>query len=63
MKPQPLHLIVSRLRRMKLADRIAELRTLLAAERPYSVRRNELQSLLDGAVMKQIKHELRKRAA
>lgn len=60
MRPQPIHLIVARLRRMKLSDRIAELRVMVAKERPHSIRRNELQSLLNGALIKQLKQELRK---
>lgn len=63
MKPQPIHLIVSRLKRMHLHDRIFELRKLVAIEKPFSVRRGELQSLLDGAVQRQIKVELRKAKA
>jgi len=59
-KPTPIHLIVSRLKKLHLAARIIELRKLVAAELPYSVRRNELQSLLEGAVARQIRVEMRK---
>ena len=62
MKPEPLHCIWSRLRRLHLSERISELRKLVAAEKPYSVRRADLQSLLDGAVLKQIKKEMRRAA-
>ena len=55
----PLHLIIARLRRMKLDDQITELVALVAAERPYSVRRNELLSLLQGKKFKQIKRDTR----
>lgn len=58
-KPIPLHEIVARLRRMSLEDRIARLRTMVALERPYSVRRNELESLLTGAVTRQLRRENR----
>jgi len=61
----PLHLIMARLRRMKLDDQIDELVKLVAAEKPYSVRRNELLSLLQGKKFKQIKRDtkLAKQAA
>lgn len=59
-KPDPIYLIVSRLKRMPLHERIAQLRKMVEAERPRSVRRNELQSLLSGAVTKQVRTELRK---
>jgi hypothetical protein len=58
-KPIPLYEIVARLRRMSLADRIDRLRTMVALERPYSVRRNELESLLQGAVTRQLRRENR----
>jgi len=61
-KPEPIHSICARLKRKSLPDRIKELRSLLAKERPFSVRRNELQSLLNGAMTKQIKRETRKAA-
>ena len=59
MKPQPLHLVLSRIKRLPLHHQIAHLRSLVAAERPFSVRRNELQSVLDGKVLKQLKKECR----
>jgi hypothetical protein len=55
----PLHLIISRLRRMKLDDQLDELVKLVAAEKPYSVRRNELLSLLQGKRSKQIKRDIK----
>jgi hypothetical protein len=61
-KPEPIHVICARLKRKSLPDRINELRCLLAKERPFSVRRNELQSLLNGAMTKQIRKELRRAA-
>lgn len=60
MKPTPIHLIVSRLKRMHLHDRIIELRRLADAEKPHSIRRNELLSLLRGAMERQMKIEIRK---
>jgi hypothetical protein len=50
----PLHLIMSRLRRMKLDDQIDELVKLVATEKPYSIRRSELLSLLQGKRTRQI---------
>ena len=57
MKPTPIHLIVARIKPLSLAQQIYHLRSLVALERPYSVRRNELQSLLDGKMLKQLKRE------
>lgn len=59
MKPTPIHLICSRIKRLSLPHQIAHLRALLALEKPFSVRRNELQSLLDGKMLKQLKKECR----
>lgn len=55
----PIHLIIARLKRMPLHQQIFHLRTLVAAEKPYSIRRNELESLLEGKVTRQIKRESR----
>lgn len=57
MKQTPLHIIVARLKRLPLHHQIAHLRALVALEKKYSVRRNELQSLLDGKVLKQLRKE------
>lgn len=59
MKPTPLHIVLSRIKRLPLHHQIAHLRSLLAAEKPYSVRRNELQSVLDGKMLKQLRKESR----
>jgi hypothetical protein len=59
MHKTPIHLIVARMRRLPLHLRIAHLRALVAQEKPFSVRRNELQSLLDGAMIKQLRKETR----
>lgn len=58
-KPAPLHLIVARLRRMPLEDQISRLRVMVSLEKPFSVRRNELESLLQGKVTRQLKREAR----
>lgn len=59
MKPTPIHLIVARIRRLPLHHQIAHLRALVSLEKPYSVRRNELQSLLAGKITKQLRRETR----
>lgn len=59
MKQTPIHIIVARLKRIALPHQIAFLQSLLKLEKPHSVRRNELQSLLDGKMLKQLKKENR----
>jgi hypothetical protein len=62
MKPTPLHLVLSRIKRLSLPQQIYHLRALVALERPFSVRRNELQSVLDGKMLKQLRRENRRAA-
>jgi hypothetical protein len=57
MKQPPLHLMVARLRRTPLEEQISRLRVMVALERPFSVRRNELESLLRGKLTRQIRRE------
>ena len=57
MKQTPLHMIVSRLRKMPLHEQITRLRVMISLEKPYSVRRNELESLLQGKVTRQLRKE------
>lgn len=59
MKPTPIHLIVSRLKVLPLHHQIAHLQALVRTEKPYSVRRNELESLLAGKIQKQLRREIR----
>ena len=54
-----IHEITARLRRMNLPEQIHFLRAELRKEKPYSIRRNELESLLAGKVAKQIRKEMR----
>lgn len=61
MKP-PLHIVIARMKRLPLHHRIAHLRALVQAEPLYSIRRNELQSLLEGAMTKQLRKEIRQSA-
>jgi len=56
----PIHIIIARIKRLALPHQIAHLRALVAAEKPHSVRRNELQSLLEGKLLKQLKAENRR---
>ncbi|RZN19484.1 hypothetical protein [Bradyrhizobium sp. Leo121] len=57
MKQTPIHVVVARLKRLPLRLQIEHLRALISLERPYSVRRNELESLLRGKVTKQLRKE------
>lgn len=59
MKPTPIHVIVARIQRLSLDHQIAHLVALVALEKPYSVRRNELESLLRGKRTKQLRRGLR----
>lgn len=59
MNKPPLHLVISHMKRLPLHLRIAHLRALVQVEPLYSIRRNELQSLLEGAVQKQLRREIR----
>ena len=59
MKRIPIHIIISQVGRLALPERVKTLQKLVAAEKLFSVRRNELQSLLDGAMLKQLKKEIR----
>lgn len=59
MKQTPLHLIVSRMRGIALHHQIAFLRNMIALEKPFSVRRNELESILTGKMTKQIRKEIK----
>ena len=61
-KPQPLHLIISALRKMTLDDQVSKLCAMVAQEKLHSVRRNELQSLLEGKRLRQLRRENRSAA-
>lgn len=58
MRATPIHLIVSRLSRMPINDQVEELVQLVAAEKPFSVRKNELESLLKGKRQKQLRKQI-----
>ncbi len=55
----PIYTILIIIARLSLPLQIHTLRKLVALERPYSVRRNELQSLLAGKILKQLRKESR----
>lgn len=59
MKPTPIHIVCARLKRLPLHHQIAHLQALVSLEKPYSVRRNELESLLRGKMAKQLRKESR----
>jgi hypothetical protein len=58
-KPVPLYEIMARLRRMTLVEQISKLRVMIALEKPYSVRRGELESILQAKLLRQLKRESR----
>lgn len=53
----PLHVVYSGLKRLSLPDQIETLCKLVAQEKPYSVRRNEMESLLQGKRTRQLRKE------
>lgn len=57
MRPIPIHIIVARLKPLPLHHQVAHLQALVRLEKPFSVRRNELISLLAGKMTKQLKRE------
>jgi hypothetical protein len=57
MKPTPIHVIATRLKRLPLAHQIAHLQALVKLEKPFSVRRNELESLLQRKMTRQLRRE------
>jgi hypothetical protein len=58
-KQQPIHQVYARIKRLSLPQQIHHLRALVALEKPYSIRRNELESLLRGKLAKQLRRESR----
>lgn len=54
-----LHQLIARMKRLPPQHRIAHLRSLVAAEKPYSHRRTELEDLLQVEVLKQLRKEIR----
>jgi hypothetical protein len=63
MSKTPLHLIMSRLRRMKLDDQIEYLCEQVKIEKPHSIRRSELLALLVEKRNRQLSRGNRRKAA
>lgn len=61
-KPTPIHVIVAALRKMPLDEQVSRLCAMVAQEKLHSVRRNELQSILEGKRLRQLKRENRSAA-
>lgn len=59
MKPTPIHLVCAHIKRLSLPQQIHHLRALISVEKPHSIRRNELESLLRGKMTKQLRKENR----
>lgn len=60
---EPIHVIISRLRRLTLAEQIDRLVALAAAEKPHSIRREELLSLLRQKRNRELRRSSKARAA
>lgn len=54
----PLHVIMFRLGRQTLAAQAETLKTVIAAEKPYSIRRKELERLHVDVKRRQIRREI-----
>lgn len=59
MKPMAIHLIITRIKPLPLQEQIDYLRAALKLEKRFSVRRNEIESLLCGKLTKQLLRESR----
>jgi len=59
MKTTPIHQVIARLKVLSLPQQIHHLRALIKLEKPFSIRKNELESLLRGKLLKQIRKETR----
>lgn len=55
----PLHIVISKLKRMTLTAQCEELMRLVAAEKPHSGRRAELQAILYHTRQREIRHNNR----
>lgn len=58
----PIHVVCARMKRIPLHHQIAHLRVLVAAEKPRSVRRIELEALLKERMTRQLRKENRSAA-
>lgn len=59
MKPTPICIVARRIQRLSLAQQIHHVQTLVTAEKPRSIRREELLVLLRDLRVKQLKREAR----
>ena len=57
-KPAPLHVLLSRLNGRTLEGQISRLILMVAQEKPLSVRRDELERLLESKRRKQLEREV-----
>ncbi len=57
MKPTPIHIVIARLKPLSLPQQIHHLRALVALEPLYGLRRGELESILQGKMLKQLRRE------
>lgn len=55
----PSHLVCRRIKRLALPHQIAHLRSLVEQEKPRSIRRGELEALLQDKMLLQLKRENR----
>ncbi len=55
----PLHLVIARINRLSPADQIPTLKGLISHEKPYSIRRKELEDFLFKKTLRQLKRENR----
>jgi len=62
MKPAPLHRVLARLNGRTLEDQIDRLVVMIAQEKPFSMRRGDLESLLEKKRRKQLRIENRSAA-
>ena len=58
----PLHVIVSRMKRIPLRLQAEHLKALIDAEKPRSIRRGELEAMLKDVNLRRLKYEKRSAA-
>lgn len=58
----PLHILVTRMKRLPLRHQAAHLKALIDAEKPRSIRRSELEAMLKDVNLRRLKHENRSAA-
>jgi hypothetical protein len=58
----PLHVIVTRMKRLPLRHQAAHLKALIDAEKPRSMRRRELEAMAKDVMLRRLKSEKRNAA-